>query len=50
MTEVLEHVLGKEGGVGSHHPGHGVEDGEESLERLHTLCRALLTLKEGGRD
>ena len=45
MAKVLEHVLGEEGSVGSHHPRHRVEDREESLERLHTLRHTLLTLK-----
>ena len=48
MAEVLEHVLGEEGGVGSHHPRHGVEDGKESLERLQAVGSALVTLKEVG--
>ena len=37
VAKVLEHVLSEEGGVGSHHPSHGVQDREEGLERLHTL-------------
>ena len=37
VAKVLEHVFGEEGGVGSHHTSHRVENREESLERLHTL-------------
>jgi hypothetical protein len=49
VAKILEHVLGEERSVGSHHPSHRVENREESLERLHTLRHTLLTLRvEGG--
>jgi hypothetical protein len=51
VAKILEHVLGEEGSVGSHHSSHRVENGEESLERLHALGHTLLTLRvEGERE
>ena len=44
LTKVLEHVFGEEGSVGCHHPSHGVENGEESLEGLETLTGTLFSL------
>ena len=46
MAQVLEHVLSEERCERCHHPGHGVDDREECLQRLQALWLTTLALDE----